>query len=117
MKTPEEIAIKALADGLRDWESFENQKMGNMLPASHFQIIRIAQAILAERNGTEREDLGRISVHKSSRNEIHVMPNCDIKSHEDSVFCWCQPKRDLKESNVVVHNSFSEAYGEERNLE
>lgn len=39
------VAIKALADALRDWESFDNQRMGRMKPLSHFQVKRSSEAL------------------------------------------------------------------------
>jgi hypothetical protein len=52
-----------------------------------------------------------------SDGNIHVMPTHDIKQHEESLECWCCPKRDVEQANLVVHNAFAEEYGEERNLE
>jgi hypothetical protein len=49
--------------------------------------------------------------------DIHVMPINDIKEHEESLLCWCNPKQDTEEPNVIIHNAFAEGYGNERNLQ
>lgn len=33
----------------------------------------------------------------------HVVPVNDLKEHELSVDCWCNPKRDEEEPEVIVH--------------
>jgi hypothetical protein len=53
----------------------------------------------------------------SSMSEVHVMPTRDIKEHEETILCWCKPKRDSQEPNLVIHNAFAAEYGDERNLE
>jgi hypothetical protein len=37
--------------------------------------------------------------------DIHVIPNDDLREHESSALCWCAPVRDDDEPRVVVHNS------------
>lgn len=34
---------------------------------------------------------------------IHIVPIDDLREHEDSIECWCQP--DEVEDGVIVHNS------------
>lgn len=53
---------------------------------------------------------------KKILNTIHVIPTNDIKEHEESISCWCVPRRDVEEPSVVIHNAFAEAYGDERDL-
>jgi len=48
---------------------------------------------------------------------VHTMPTHDIKEHEESILCWCKPKRDDIEPNLIIHNVFAESYGDERTLE
>lgn len=47
---------------------------------------------------------------------IHVIPINDIKPHLESINCWCVPKICTDESLVIVHNVFSEQYGDERDI-
>ena len=43
------------------------------------------------------------------------MPINDIKEHEESILCWCNPKQD---GDLIVHNVFSDAYPiEEREIQ
>ena len=37
--------------------------------------------------------------------ETHVMPINDLREHVDLPNCWCRPKRDEEEPNLIVHNS------------
>jgi len=48
---------------------------------------------------------------------VHVMPINDIKEHEESITCWCSPKRDTEEPEVIIHNAFADSYGDERDLQ
>lgn len=34
---------------------------------------------------------------------IHIVPIDDLKEHEDSIECWCNPYE--VEEGVIVHNS------------
>lgn len=52
-----------------------------------------------------------------NKTPIHVVPTRDIKEHEESINCWCQPVICKDEHRVILHNAFSEEYGDERNLE
>lgn len=38
--------------------------------------------------------------------DVHVMPINDLYPHHDSDGCPCNPKRDLEEADVVIHNAF-----------
>ncbi len=38
--------------------------------------------------------------------DIHVTPIDDLKDHvELGMACWCHPRRNAEEPNVIVHNS------------
>ena len=37
--------------------------------------------------------------------DIHVIPLNDLREHEETVHCWCKPRRDDEEQLVVIHNS------------
>lgn len=39
--------------------------------------------------------------------DIHVIPENDLREHEESRQCWCRPTLDQLESDpvVVIHNS------------
>lgn len=36
---------------------------------------------------------------------LHVVPENDLREHEISERCWCRPQRDDEAPNVIVHNS------------
>lgn len=38
-------------------------------------------------------------------NDLHVVPNNDLREHETSQDCWCRPVVDQQESGVWLHNS------------
>lgn len=38
--------------------------------------------------------------------DIHVMPVDDLRDHEETEHCWCGPRRDDEEPQVVIHNAF-----------
>lgn len=46
--------------------------------------------------------------------DLHVMPVNDLREHEMSLSCWCRPRRDVSQIEVVVHNSLD---GRERIFE
>lgn len=42
---------------------------------------------------------------------FHVMPEQDVREHDESPFCWCGPKKNKSEliasgNEVWVHNKF-----------
>lgn len=37
--------------------------------------------------------------------EVHVIPNDDSKKHLESEKCWCKPRIEFYDKNLVVHNS------------
>ncbi len=37
--------------------------------------------------------------------DVHVIPSGDLREHEDSRQCWCNPKPDDEDHRVVIHNS------------
>lgn len=41
----------------------------------------------------------------SDENLVHVIPIGDIREHESTVFCWCNPSLDDEDENVIIHNS------------
>lgn len=36
---------------------------------------------------------------------IHVAPVDDLREHQMSLQCWCCPRRDDEEPDLVIHNS------------
>ncbi len=44
--------------------------------------------------------------------EIHIIPLNDLRDHDESIDCWCNPERDDVDSDLVIHNSMDgrEAY-------
>ena len=38
----------------------------------------------------------------------HVMPTGDLREHEPTPDCWCEPEEDDKEPGVWLHNSADE---------
>lgn len=54
----------------------------------------------------------------NERVEYHVMPVNDLREHESSLDCWCQPKRDDEHPIIIVHRSMDgrEAYEQGRKL-
>lgn len=47
-----------------------------------------------------------------SKETIHIVPSNDIKEHELTSMCWCNPETD-KHLNYVEHKVFSDEYPEE----
>ena len=37
--------------------------------------------------------------------DVHMLPINDLRDHEESDTCWCQPRRDEEDTAVVIHNS------------
>jgi hypothetical protein len=33
----------------------------------------------------------------------HILPINDIREHEESIDCWCEPEEDI--NGVIIHNS------------
>ena len=48
----------------------------------------------------------------------HVIPLDDLREHDESLACWCQPTPDHDEPNVIVHHSadLREQYEEGRKM-
>jgi hypothetical protein len=44
--------------------------------------------------------------------EIHIIPIDDLRGHDESFDCWCNPERDDIDPELVIHNSMDgrEAY-------
>ena len=39
--------------------------------------------------------------------DINIIPNGDIKGHEESEFCYCHPRIEYEENGrIIIHNSF-----------
>ena len=45
---------------------------------------------------------------------LHIVPINDLRPHKTSMDCWCKPKRDEEESNVIIHNSMDKREEYER---
>lgn len=54
--------------------------------------------------------------HSSHSADIHVMPLEDLREHVDTESCWCCPRRDFDEDDVIVHKAMDnrESYEEGR---
>jgi len=37
--------------------------------------------------------------------ETHIIPIDDYREHFVSIDCWCSPKRDDEEYELIIHNS------------
>lgn len=37
--------------------------------------------------------------------DVHVIPVGDIRTHVESIVCWCAPTRDVECELVVVHHA------------
>lgn len=37
--------------------------------------------------------------------QVHVLPMDDLKEHQESENCWCNPRRDEEELKLIIHNS------------
>lgn len=44
-------------------------------------------------------------VVSADREQVHVMPVGDLRLHERSVKCWCQPRQDPEDEALWSHNS------------
>jgi hypothetical protein len=44
--------------------------------------------------------------------DVHVIPDADAHPHAASVFCWCEPGRDVEAPAVVVHRTFDDTMTE-----
>jgi hypothetical protein len=44
-----------------------------------------------------------VTLHEDG--EVHVIPQNDLRDHEESTTCWCQPHFD---DGVIVHNSMDQ---------
>lgn len=40
--------------------------------------------------------------------KYHVVPIGDLKEHETTESCWCNPVPDDEEPNVIVHNALDD---------
>jgi hypothetical protein len=63
------------------------------------------------------EEIKDLLKGKTANSTVHTMPINDIKEHEESLLCWCNPRIDRTQPNHIIHNAFAESYGDERNLE
>lgn len=44
---------------------------------------------------------------KNRYDDIHIIPVPDALPHTAGMTCWCQPWRDDKQRDIVVHNCFN----------
>lgn len=40
--------------------------------------------------------------------DTHVVPECDLRTHELTARCWCQPERDVEEPSVIAHQALDQ---------
>lgn len=48
--------------------------------------------------------------------KYHVIPIGDLKEHDCSEECWCEPFEDDEEPNVIVHNALDDREGYEQGI-
>ena len=39
---------------------------------------------------------------------LHVVPVDDLREHELTIDCWCNPEEDDEEPTVIIHNAMDE---------
>lgn len=51
--------------------------------------------------------------------QLHVMPEGDLREHQESRDCWCKPQPDAEEPSVLIHNALDrrESYEQGRKLQ
>ena len=49
---------------------------------------------------------------------FHIIPLGDLREHEESVQCWCEPQESTSEPDILVHNALDgrEAYETDQKL-
>lgn len=52
-------------------------------------------------NETPRE----LTEAEEQKRDIHVLPLTDLREHDETRTCWCQPKVERVKGVVVTHNS------------
>lgn len=60
-----------------------------------------------------------MSEQGTTKDQIHTMPEDDLRRHEISPQCWCKPRQDDEEPALWIHNSLDgrESYEQGRKLQ
>lgn len=46
--------------------------------------------------------------------KYHVVSIGDLREHQSTETCWCKPKADEEEPNVIVHNALDQRESHEQ---
>lgn len=60
-----------------------------------------------------------MSEQRTPEDQLHTMPEGDLREHKESRDCWCKPRQHDDEPTVWIHNSLDgrESYEQGRKLQ